>query len=198
MKESSRAKKLIIVISGKRKSGKDFITEKIIAKLGNENCFVMRVAGPIKKHFCELYGMDYQKMLTSANYKETIREEMILWGEEQRKNNAYVFCEIVKQEALESNKPVWILSDARRQADVEYFFNFGKEQSIRFYSVRVEADNESRKQRGWVYTKGVDDVTSECGLDHYKNWDFIFQNSKGDDITEIMEQFTKLCQEDLA
>ena len=198
MKRSSCAKKLIIVISGKRKSGKDFITEKIIAKLGNGNCFVMRVAGPIKKHFCELYAMDYQKMLTSTNYKETIREEMIIWGEEQRKNNAYVFCEIVKQEALESNKPVWILSDARRQTDVEYFLNFAKEQSIGFYSVRVEADNETRKQRGWIYTKGVDDVTSECGLDHYKNWDFVFQNSKGDDISRILERFTKLCQEDLA
>ena len=198
MKRSSCAKKLIIVISGKRKSGKDFITEKIIAKLGNGNCFVMRVAGPIKKHFCELYSMDYQKMLTSTNYKETIREEMIIWGEEQRKNDAYVFCEIVKQEALESNKPVWILSDARRQTDVEYFLNFAKEQSIGFYSVRVEADNETRKQRGWIYTKGVDDVTSECGLDHYKNWDFVFQNSKGDDISRILERFTKLCQEDLA
>lgn len=197
MKRSSGAK-LIIVISGKRKSGKDFITGKIIAKLGNENCFVMRVAGPIKKHFCELYAMDYQKMLTSANYKETIREEMILWGEEQRQKNAYVFCEIVQQEALESDKSVWILSDARRQTDVEYFLNFAREHSIRFYSVRVEADNESRKQRGWVYTQGVDNVTSECGLDHYKNWDFVFQNSDGDDISRIIERFTKMCQEDLA
>ena len=46
---------------------KSFINEKLNPK----NCFVMIMAGYIKKHFHELYLMDYQKMLMSVNYKET-------------------------------------------------------------------------------------------------------------------------------
>ena len=34
-------------------------------------------------------------------------------------------------------------------------------------TVRVEAEDSTRAARGWVFTSGVDDGESECGLDSY-------------------------------
>lgn len=33
-----------------------------------------------------------------------------------------------------------------------------------------------RKQRGWVFEEGVDDVSSECDLDGVTQWDLIIEN----------------------
>lgn len=47
-----------------------------------------------------------------------------------------------------------------------------KQQRYPTLSVRVEASNATRGARGWVFTKGVDDVESECALDG-REWDFV-------------------------
>ena len=176
--------KVIIVVSGKRKSGKDFVTNNIVKEISGTSCHVMKVASPIKKHFCQKYNMNYEEMITSSPYKEQRRAEMIRWGEEQRANDVSFFCRSEKSNALETGKPVWILSDARRPSDVEYFRNYAKENGNFFYAIRISANIETRKSRGWTFTKNVDDVESECALDQYQNWDFKFDNSQGDNILE--------------
>ncbi|XP_066919595.1 phosphomevalonate kinase-like [Clytia hemisphaerica] len=188
MKESCA--KIIIVLSGKRKSGKDYVADNIVKKISPERCHIMRVALPIKKHFCEKYNMDYKEMMTSSEYKELRRAEMIQWGEEQRNKDTGVFCRTEKNSAIDSGKPVWILSDARRPSDVNYFREYARSLGVTFYAIRVSADIETREERGWKFTKNVDDVDSECALDSYDKWDFCFENSQNDSVIEKVEELT--------
>ena len=186
--------KLIIVISGKRKSGKDYIADNIVKNFGIDKCIIIRLAVPIKSHFAKKYGLDFQKMLTASSYKEEIRQEMVEWGEEQRKLNLHVFCKMITDEAVESNKPIWIVSDCRRISDIEYFKKFALDENMCVKFVRVNSDISTRGHRGWEYTKGIDDAATECQLDAYSNWDVVMRNSAGDDLDFDIRNFCEgLC-----
>lgn len=189
MNDDGSAVRAIIVLSGKRKSGKDFVAENIVDRLKEENCVIIRVASPIKKHFCNKYNMSYDEMITSSQYKEQRRQEMIKWGEMQRAKDKYVFCETITQEAVETRKPVWILSDARRPTDVEYFKEYSRTRNCSFYSIRISADLDTRVKRGWKFTVGVDDVDSECALDDYQSWSHMFENSSSDNVLNVVKTF---------
>ena len=45
---------------------------------------------------------------------------MIRWGEEKRNADPGYFCRLISQ-GPGSEKPVWIVSDARRKTDIDYF-----------------------------------------------------------------------------
>ena len=51
----------------------------------------------------------------------------------------------------EAKKPVWIISDARRKTDVDHFLNTYPGCVI---TVRVDADEAVRQERGWCFTPG--------------------------------------------
>lgn len=58
-------------------------------------------------------------------------------------------------------------------------------------TVRLVADEETRKERGFQFKSGVDDTASECDLDDYNEWDLVIENGKdnksiGDLIKSIM------------
>ena len=59
---------------------------------------------------------------------------------------------------------------------MEYFTS-----NYKCVSVRVCASDEVRKKRGWVFTPGIDDAQSECGLDSY-SCDCHVTNNGDDDI----------------
>lgn len=98
--------------------------------------------------------------------------------------------------------PIWIVSDIRRNTDIEFFKKtYGK----KIKTVRINASEIIRKNRGWVYVKGwfwlffyklslnnsilgVDDVASECDLDNYRYWDLEVSNEGSDDeICKVLE-----------
>lgn len=52
---------------------------------------------------------------------------------------------------IANEKPVWIVSDVRRKTDVQWFVeNFGNACK----NIRITADNEVRKKRGWNFISG--------------------------------------------
>jgi len=75
---------------------------------------------------------------------------MIRWGEEKRNNDYGHFCRLVAS-GPGSEKPVWIISDARRRTDVLYF---EESYRCRVLKVRVVATEEARQLRGWIFTSG--------------------------------------------
>lgn len=85
--------------------------------------------------------------------------EMIKWGEDRREQDAGYFCRRATEGA---SKPVWIISDARRPSDMEYFCT-----QFHCVTVRVTASEDVRRSRGWIFTSGIDDATSECALDAF-------------------------------
>lgn len=121
---------------------------------------------------------------------------MIAWGEEMRRRDPGYFCRLATAEAV---KPVWLVCDARRITDMDYFKSHYDTRTI---TVRVVASEGTRGKRGWVFTPGVDDAESECGLDHY-SCDIVINNddviSVNDDVihedkTLLREQLEKIVQ----
>ena len=182
----------VLVFSGKRKSGKDYVTEMIQKMLGSNVCAILRLSAPLKEQYAKEHNLDYARLLNASEYKERYRSDMIRWGEEKRRQDPGYFCRLICQ-GPGSECPVWIISDARRQTDLQYFLEHYSEQLI---TVRVQASEQTRRERGWVFTQGIDDAESECGLDTGNEWDFMVQND-GDSqlldttVTNIIECIKK-------
>ncbi|XP_029435305.1 phosphomevalonate kinase isoform X2 [Rhinatrema bivittatum] len=109
---------------------------------------------------------------------------MIRWGEEKRNSDPGFFCRL----AVEGiTQPVWVVSDTRRRSDVEWFQGAYGDLA---QTVRVVASEETRKHRGWVFTAGVDDAESECGLDQGVTFDWTMANDG--DRQALEDQLSRL------
>ena len=176
----SQGPKLVFVFSGKRKSGKDFLADLIQRKVGPDRCGIMRLSGPLKEIYAKENELDYKELLNCSGYKEIHRAKMIKWGEDKRNQDPSYFCRLATA-GKEAEKPVWIISDARRKTDIAYFKeHFGDRAQL----VRIEADDEVRERRGFVFTTGVDDAESECDLDIGIGWDFTICNNGDNDALD--------------
>ncbi|OCT69593.1 hypothetical protein XELAEV_18040904mg [Xenopus laevis] len=140
--------RLVLLFSGKRKSGKDHVTNSLQLRFSSDTCSVLRLSGPLKEQFALERGLDYERLLGATGYKEEFRADMIRWGEEKRRRDPGFFCRIIVQRV---SQPVWIISDARRKSDIDWFRS---EYGAVLQTVRVEASEETREARGWVYTPG--------------------------------------------
>ncbi|XP_075834533.1 phosphomevalonate kinase isoform X1 [Microtus pennsylvanicus] len=184
------APRLVLLFSGKRKSGKDFVTEALQSRLGGNICAVLRLSGPLKEqyarkrpldclelelqtfvgHCVREHGLDFQRLLDASTYKEAYRRDMICWGEEKRQADPGFFCRKVVEGV---SQPIWLVSDTRRVSDIQWFQEvYGTVTQ----TVRVVASEQTRQQRGWVFTPGVDDAESECGLDNFGSFDWVIEN----------------------
>lgn len=162
---------VIIILSGKRKSGKDHFAKILSGRLGCDICDFVRLSAPLKRKYAEIYELNFERLLDSTSYKEFYRDDMIRWGESQRQNNPYVFC----CRASEScTRPIWIVTDARRPTDIEYFQTHFPGKSI---LIRIYSSDKARHDRGWNFKEGVDDAPSECALDVGILWDFKIDNT---------------------
>ncbi|XP_020795451.1 phosphomevalonate kinase [Boleophthalmus pectinirostris] len=171
MEQTERTEpKLVLVFSGKRKSGKDHVTDLLQTRLGPQVSCIVRLSGPLKQQFAQDHGLDLDLLLGPGPYKERFRSQMIHWGEDQRRNDPGFFCRLATRNATQ---PVWMVSDARRISDLTWFRTQYPTQTR---SVRVQCSDQTRISRGWSFTVGVDDAESECGLDSGVDWDWIISN----------------------
>jgi phosphomevalonate kinase len=71
----------IIIISGKRKSGKDYISNKLSEMLRKKfekiNIGFITLAAVLKETFAIENNLDYKRLLDSSDYKEKHRKELI-------------------------------------------------------------------------------------------------------------------------
>jgi len=177
-------KKILLLVSGKRKCGKDHISQLIQRRLGDDLGVVLHISAPLKREYAEMANLDYHKLLDSSAYKEVHRANMVKWGEQVRRKDASYFCQKTVETAERSGRPIWIVADIRRKTDIEYFNQF------EMLTLRLQSSNQVRSNRGWVFTEGIDDSETEVDLDDYLDWDFIISNNDNNealdrDITEI-------------
>lgn len=180
------APRLVLLFSGKRKSGKDFVTEALQSRLGAGVCAILRLSGPLKEQYAQEHGLDFQRLLDASTYKEAYRRDMIRWGEEKRQADPGFFCRKIVEGI---SQPIWLVSDARRVSDIQWF---QEAYGAVTQTVRVVASEQSRQQRGWVFTLGVDDAESECGLDDFGDFDWVLENHG--DAQHLEEQLGKLLE----
>ncbi|XP_011170107.1 phosphomevalonate kinase [Solenopsis invicta] len=187
--DNSTKPERILLFSGKRKSGKDYITEILYKRIGSQRGTIIRLSGPIKTYWAKSLGLDIDQLLGHGEYKEKYRLEMAKWGEDMRKKDYGYFCHAAIDMYNGWEKPVWIISDARRKTDLKWFReNFG----ATCRTVRIVCSEEVRRKRGWVYTPGIDDSETECDLDDVSNWDIVLENNDDSDVEMILQQLLGL------
>ncbi|XP_048785031.1 phosphomevalonate kinase [Lagopus muta] len=179
--------RVVLLLSGKRKSGKDFVAAEIQKRLGPDVCTVLRLSAPLKERYAQEHGLDFQRLLDASAYKEQYRQDMIRWGEEKRRADPGFFCRTAVQGAAQL---VWVVSDTRRLSDVEWFRDAYGDAVL---TVRVTATEETRRRRSWVFVAGVDDAESECGLDQGVTFDWVIANDG--DGAALGAQLEALLQE---
>ena len=95
----------VLLFSGKRKTGKDHLTEYLLKVLREselkqspdeknvdclsttsqvDNVVILRLSGPLKRCYAENNGLDFKTLLSADTYKEKHRLDMIKWSEEIR------------------------------------------------------------------------------------------------------------------
>ncbi|KAH8329005.1 hypothetical protein KR074_001438 [Drosophila pseudoananassae] len=178
----------IVLISGKRKCGKDYISERLQKKLA-DRAQIVRISEPIKSEWARKLQLDLAALLSDGPYKEQYRRDMIVWSDEVRARDYGYFCRVAMEEALARRPTPYILvSDVRRKNDIKWFREtYGSDKVL---TVRLTSRPETRSSRGWVFTAGIDDVPSECDLDDFDGFDVVVANDNEHEqvsIDQILE-----------
>jgi phosphomevalonate kinase len=93
---------MVVVVSGKRKVGKDFLCERLLALLGPATAEIGRLSAPLKQAYALEHGLDYEELLTDGPYKEKYRKDMIAWGERRREKDPGFFAQLVMGDVTKS------------------------------------------------------------------------------------------------
>ena len=181
---------VVLIFSGKRKSGKDHIASKLLTKFGEEIAAIIRLSGPLKSEYAKSHNLDYETLLSPATYKEDHRADMIVFGENKRQEDPSYWCRLATDMPWISSKKVWIVSDARRISDLEFFRKFPH-----VITIRIVAEEKTRKERGFRFEAGIDDSESECGLDQVKDWDYVLENNSFDNVEKEIEKLIAFVDE---
>lgn len=190
--------KLIIIISGKRKSGKDHISTLITNYVGYshlKHLAVLRISGPIKRQFARSNKLDFERLLDVTSYKEQYRLLMVEWSENYReKVGWHCFLRTAIMEQGAKHKSIWLVTDARRTCDFDYFEDDQTFENVQIIKIRIQASEESRISRGWVFDDRIDMQPTECGLDDYKDWTCIIDNDDDDDRKLLQESLRPIYE----
>jgi len=152
---------LVILLSGKRKSGKTFVSDRLLRHLReNSSRYTVNeivLAAPLKEIYARENSLDYERLLDSSSYKENHRVDMIRWSDSIRLKDPFFFCRLAVEKASSNWCPeadvfnVLIVTDLRLQVELEYFrVNYPG----LLKTVRIVAEDSVRKERGWVFAKG--------------------------------------------
>lgn len=113
---------------------------------------------------------------------------MIEWSEQVRQNDPNIFLKQAINDSDAFNKSkVWILVDARRPCDIEYFLNDPQFSQSKVITIRITADDSVRSSRGFIFTCGVDDVQSECALDNWSQWTYVISNNNREELMSQLQ-----------
>lgn len=182
--------KYILLFSGKRKCGKDYLTDILHTRIGDQESVIIKLSGPIKTYWSKTADLDLNKLLGTSEYKEHYRLEMARWSEAIRKEDNGYFCRAAIDMYKAYDKPIWIVSDTRRKTDIKWFKeNYGNACKV----IRIITNLEIRKQRGWKFMTGIDDAETECDLDDFTNWDLQIENNS-ENVEKALQQILELIR----
>jgi len=171
--------RVMFIFSGKRKTGKDYVTDRLLERLGAERAALVRLSGPLKQEYAAAHGLAFEQLLSADQYKERYRKDMISWSERIRDEDPDYFVASAIRLYDAPSRPIWIISDARRPSDMRQLRR-RCQCGARCVTVRTRACDVARETRGWRFTEGVDDADSECALDGVSDWDMEFDSSDSD------------------
>ncbi|XP_003695278.1 phosphomevalonate kinase [Apis florea] len=186
--KNSSKPKIVLLFSGKRKCGKDYITNILYERIGSDSSVIIKISAPIKSHWAKSHDLNIDQLMGDGKYKENYRLEMVKWGENIRNTDPGYFCRAALDIYNAYDKSIWIVSDIRRKTDIQWFTENFKDICK---TIRIESDDSIRIERGWTFVTGIDDAETECDLDDINTWDLkVTNNTKS--IECILQQILEL------
>lgn len=143
---------IVILVAGRRYSGKDTAADIIAAMLGARRT---AFAAELKREYSIRNGADVTRLNTDAAYKEQHRQALIDMATAARAVDPTIWARL----AMERNAaPVLVISDYRFQNEREFFAAAG----FTVLTIRIDADPDVRRARGWI-PSSIDSDPSETG-----------------------------------
>lgn len=152
---------------------------------------IVRISEPIKSEWARKLNLNLGALLSDGPYKEKYRSDMIKWSDEVRAKDYGYFCRLAMEDVRDHQATPYVLvSDVRRKNDIRWFREtYSKDKVL---TIRLTSRPETRCARGWSFTAGIDDVSSECDLDDFEGFDFIIPNDEELDEEAIEHLLEKL------
>ncbi|CAF1139612.1 unnamed protein product [Adineta steineri] len=146
--------KKVILLSGKYKSGKDYIGRRLTENLS-----------ALYLNINELIKLQYDKIHTkdSSDSEDIYQTNIIKWREENSREDPTIFCRMIIEEKdqLCSSYPIWIINDIKYDKEIEYLKTIFDN---RLLFVRIDALNEIRQKRGWNSQNDTDNSELDSQL----------------------------------
>ena len=144
---------MIIMLAGRRKSGKTAFAESIVEfGFGHK---VVSFADALKAAYAEKEGIHLSELL-DVDLKEKYRPDMVKFADSIRAKDRYYFPKLLFAMMDDDH---WIIDDLRTIEELEMGLKLGAT------PYRVYADNHTRRRRGWRYNPAVDDHYLETEMD---------------------------------
>lgn len=165
----------VIVMSGKRAVGKDFIADRLTEILNQNGIRAHKTSLGMfnKKLYAKKKGIDFQRLSTDRGFKEARRFSLVNHHMEMDKQDPEWAIKLVKKEAEEKNPNVLIVSDLRLKKDVARLKEIYPDLQV----IRIDASNEARLARGFMPDEEKDRLITETDMDDYNEFDARFDNS---------------------
>eukprot|EP01083_Nonionella_stella_P155021 500217_1 len=173
---------VVVLVSGKRYSGKDYVCTRIERRLEAHSVNHKRFnhADQMKRIYCNSTGADLDLMLKDRSYKEKHRNAMTKLYERITSNleNKFMFCESIYDQITSRITPynVIIIGDVRRKYEIEFYYKHFDPKKV--ITIRINASNHSRMDRGWTFDQAKDLNVTERDLDHKTDWNFVVENNE--------------------
>ncbi|KRW98369.1 hypothetical protein PPERSA_03541 [Pseudocohnilembus persalinus] len=182
---------IIIALSGKRYSGKDYICQQIKQNLMQDNELQQyiqverkSISDICKLKYAQKFKISYKDLISNREFKEKHRKNLIQFFQENNSSNKNLFLSNLLSEIQEDvydcskNIQVHILTDIRRIDEFQFIENYKLDDcKNKIIKVRIETNNECRYSRGWQFDEKIDTGYTETELDLYNKFDFIIQNN---------------------
>lgn len=160
----------LVLISGKRCSGKDTVAAIISEKKSSQ---VHPLASVLKSELAEMINPAdaaaiTARLMSDRDFKEEYREQLIALGALRRAANPDYFVDKAIEAALASKEEIFIIPDVRLRGELDAIFRSAPlAAKFRIIYIRVEADQDARCARGLVPSE-VDSGATETELDGHR------------------------------
>jgi len=180
---------MIVLISGKRLSGKDTLALLVQNVLGEDKCQIISLADALKTEYCRSRDIDIKRIYEDPIYKEQHRQDLIDWGAFRRAENIDYWCEKLVENI---SRPIVLIPDLRFKNELNFFRN-----NSSCVAVRLVVNEQTRKVRGWNNSPADVDAT-ETEMDSWDNWDYVIENNGSvDHLSEVASSLLRRLSKEI-
>lgn len=166
--------KFIVLVNGKRFAGKDTVANLIT------DAKRLALADAVRNEYVQqCNGTVTFEELVDRDRKEKHRSAIIALSEGRKRTHGktYWIRKLYKDHIASASAVVFVISDWRFIDEYKFFFEENDDDDdIIVLTLRVNATNETRKQRGWIYNAEIDESIGETGLDRF-DFDYVIDNN---------------------